>query len=224
MVKRTDSYPFSRPMIFLTALFLATHFTYFTMAPRILHIFNLFEPGGILVFPFTFLFSDIITEVYTYRYSRFLIWCVIGMLGFFTLSSWVSMQVPAVLDYGYENVFKHYPRLYLGISIGTFFSFFINNAILAKLKLKWEGRLFWIRSLLATSAGHAAFSVIWVFIYHWGEVASKDLFILVSCMYLWKMTFELVATPLAWYISGKLKVVEGIDPYDSKTNFNPFRL
>src|SRR3989338_4385180 len=144
-MSRQINYKFSKVQILLTTLFLATNFTYFTMAPRILHIFSLYEPGGILIFPFTFLLSDIITEVYSYKYSRFLIWCVILTLGIFSLFAWLSMLVPTELDYGYVQIFDNYPRLFLGVAVATFLSFLINNYIIAKLKIKMHGRRFWLR-------------------------------------------------------------------------------
>ena len=216
---------FSKAKILVTTLFLASNFTYFTMAPRILDIFNLYEPGGILIFPFTFLLSDILTEVYTYKYSRFLVWCVILTLGVFTFFAWVSMQLPtAVVHYGYKSIFLNYPKLYLGVALATFFSFFLNNMVLAKLKIKMQGKRFWLRSLISTSVGHATFSATWVLIFHWGEIASLTLLKLIACMYLWKMSFEIIATPLAAMISRYLKNKEGIDPYDYDTNFNPFKV
>ena len=180
--------------------------------------------GGILIFPFTFLLSDIITEVYSYRYSRFLIWCVILGLGIFSFFAWVSMLLPSgIVNYGYENIFTKYPRLFLGVSIATFCSFFINNYIIAKTKIKTEGRLFWLRSIFSTSIGHAVFSVIWIFIFHWNEVASSVLFKVILDMYIWKMAFEIAATPLASFISSRLKAIEG-NRYDTNTNFNPFAI
>lgn len=221
-ITKVGTYHFSKYQILITTTFLATNFTYFTMAPRILNIFGFPQPGGILIFPFTFLLSDILTEVYTYRYARFLIWCVLLTLGFFTLGTWVSMLVPANLDYGYNLIFSHYPRLYFAISIATFFSFFINNSIISKLKVKWHGKMFWIRAIIATSAGHAVFSLVWVLIYHAGEVPIDYLFKMIGAMYLWKMSFEILGTPLANIISNYLKKKEGIDAYDLNTKYNPF--
>ena len=217
-------FKFSKAQILLTVLFCATNFTYFTMAPRILHIFHLYEPGGILVFPFTFLLSDVITEVYSYKYSRFLIWCVLLTLGVFTFFASISMLIPtAIVNYGYVNVFENYPRLYLGVAIATLFSFSINNYIISKLKIKMAGKHFWLRSIMSTSVGHAAFSATWVVIFHFNEIASLALLKLILDMYIWKMTFEIIATPIATVLSRWLKQKEG-DIYDTNTNFNPFKL
>lgn len=221
-IQKIYGYQFSTYQVLLTALFLATNFTYFTMAPRILLIFGFPQPGGILVFPFTFLLSDVITEVYTYKYARLLVWCVILILGFFTLGTWISMLIPAKLDYGYTTVFNHYPRLYFAISIATFFSFYVNNSIISKLKIKWAGKYFWWRAILATAVGHAIFSLIWVMFYHYGEVDIQYLFKMLICMYLWKMSFEIIGTPFANLISEYLKKKEGFDAYDKDTNYNPF--
>lgn len=217
-------FTFSRYQILLTVLFLAVNFTYFTMAPRILLIFGFPQPGGILIFPFTFLLADVITERYTYDYAKFLIWCVIITLGFFTLSTWLTLQVPAAFDPGYSPIFSNYPKLYLAITIATFFSFWINNTIVAKLKLRWHGRLFFLRAIFASSIGHAVFSVIWVFMYHAGNVNTFFLWKMVLCMYIWKICFELVGTPFANILSGYIKKKEQIDFYDKNTNYNPFSI
>lgn len=223
-IKKIEYVNYSKYQIFITSIFLAINFTYFTMAPRILNIFGFPQPGGILVFPFTFMLSDVITEVYTYNYSKFLIWCVIAMLGLFTLGTWVSMQMPTILDYGYNAIFSHYPRLYLAISIATLFSFTVNNAIVSKLKTRWDGQVFWLRSICATGVGHIIFSIVWVVVYHFGEVELSYLLKMICCMYIWKMIFEILATPLASFLSWFLKEREGIDAYDIKTNYNPFIL
>jgi hypothetical protein len=70
------------------------------------------------------------------------------------------MQVPAKLDYGYAAIFNHYPRLYFSIAVATFTAFFVNNTVVSKLKIKWDGKLFWWRSIIAAAIGHIIFSVI----------------------------------------------------------------
>lgn len=217
--------PFSRIRLLITVFFLASNITYFVLAPRIISIFNLLEPGGILIFPLTFFLADIITEVYGYQYSRYLVWCVIFLLGFFTLGTWASLHLEAAkTNYDYNQIFSHYPRLYIGISIATFMSFFLNNYILAKLKIRWQGKNFIWRSLISTAIGHAVFTAIWAVIFHFDKLTSQALAELILGMYLWKMMFELLATPLALFIAAALKSVEGYDIYDENTNFNPFAL
>lgn len=221
---KRGGFTFSKIQLLLVTLFLASNFTYFTMAPRVLNILGVYEPGGILIFPLTFLLSDVITEVYSYKYSRFLVWCTLLMLGIFTIFTWLSMYIPTVVDYGYKGVFSNYPRLYLGVFIATFLSFFINNTIIAKLKVKWHGRIFWLRSLISTSIGHAIFSATWAIIFHFGEVRSTTICKLIICMYAWKMAFEILATPFVAILTDWIKKKEGFDVFDYNTNFNPFRL
>lgn len=217
-------FKFSKPRILLTGLFLAANFIYFSMAPRILNIFDMYEPGGILIFPFTFLLSDVLTEVYSYKYTRFLVWCVILTLGLFSFFAWISMLLPtAVVNYGYAHIFSNYPKLFLGVSIASFVSFTVNNYFIAKWKIKWQGKHFWIRSIISTSIGHAIFSATWVTIFHFNEIGSLALLKLIIDMYIWKMTFEILATPIATLVSRSLKKIEG-DIYDTNTNFNPFKL
>lgn len=220
---RLNMYTFSKYQMFLTTLFIATNITYFCMAPRIITFFGFPQPGGILIFPITFLLSDIITEVYSYKYSRFLILCTVFCLGFFTLGTWVSMFVHASFDYGYTKIFNHYPRLYAAISVATLISFLTNNAILYRLKIKFNGKIFWLRSIIASSIGHALFSLIWVIAFHLGEVNISYLLKMIVCMYIWKITVEILATPIASVITSYLKAKENLEkdnvPDDS---LNPF--
>lgn len=214
---------FSKMQILLTALYILLNITYFVLAPRIIILFGLAEPGGILIFPFTFLLADIITEVYGYAYARFLLWLTILSLGLFSLGVWLSLNFPtAYLNYGNLSIFSAYPRLFVGIALSTIAGVFINNYILAKLKILLSGRYYWWRSFLATAIGHAVFSIIWVLIFHTNKINDHAMRYLLLSMYIWKISCEIIATPICCIIASWLKNHENIDIYDNTTNFNPF--
>lgn len=212
----------------LSMLFLASNFTYFSMSPRVIELFSLLEPGGILIFPFTFFFSDIINEVYGYKQARQLIWISVFCLAFFVLLSHLSMLVPsATIDANsnaFKEVFNNYPKAFAGIGSATIISFLTNNYILAKLKILAKGKYYWLRSLISTSIGHIIFSFIWAVIFYFGKMPPAGIIKMTLYIYFWKIIFEILLTPFSAFIASWLKNKEGVDVYDYNTNFTPFSL
>jgi uncharacterized integral membrane protein (TIGR00697 family) len=209
-------------------LFLASNFTYFSMSPRVISVFSMLEPGGILIFPFTFFFSDIINEVYGYKLARQLVWISVLCLGFFVVCSYLSMLIPsASIDpngKAFQQVFNNYPKAFAGIGTATVVSFLSNNYILAKLKILAKGRYYWLRSIISTSIGHIIFSFIFAAIFYAGRMPATDIIKMTIYIYFWKIAFEIILTPFSAYIASWLKQKEGVDVYDYYTNFTPFSL
>lgn len=209
-------------------LFLASNFTYFSMSPRVISIYSMLEPGGILIFPFTFFFSDIINEVYGYKQARQLIWISVFCLGFFVVSSYLSMLIPsASIDKNssaFIHVFSTYPKAFIAIGSATVISFLLNNYILAKLKILTKGAHYWLRSIVSTSIGHIIFSFIWSIIFYYGKMVPADIIRMTLYIYFWKIMFEILLTPFSAFIASWLKKKEGVDVYDYNTNFTPFSL
>jgi hypothetical protein len=191
-------------------------------------LFSMLEPGGILTFPFTFFFSDIINEVYGYKLARQLIWISVFCLGFFVLFSYLSMLVPSAPfdqnNHAFIQVFSNYPKAYAGIGTATVVSFLANNYILAKLKILAKGKHYWLRSIISTSIGHILFSAIWATIFYSGKMNAINILKMTAYIYLWKIVFEIVLTPFSAFIASWLKKHEGVDVYDYHTNFTPFSL
>jgi uncharacterized integral membrane protein (TIGR00697 family) len=208
--------------------FLASNFTYFSMSPRVITVFSMLEPGGILIFPFTFFFSDIINEVYGYKQARQLVWLSVFCLGFFVLFSYLSMLVPsAPVDangQAFIKVFNNYPKAFAGIGLATVSGFLTNNYILAKLKILAQGKHYWLRSIISTSIGHLVFSFVWATIFYSGKMPALDIIKIISYIYCWKIIFEIVLTPFSALTASWLKKKEGVDIYDYNTNFTPFSL
>jgi len=198
------------------------------MSPRAMVVFGLIEPGGILIFPFTFFFSDIITEVYGYKQSRRLIWVTVICLLFFVVTSWLCMRLPSSSieqnNYSFVIVFDKYPKALLGIGSAIILSFLTNNLILAKLKILSHGRYYWVRSILSTSIGHAIFSLTWSVIFYFDVVSFGEMLRLAFNIYGLKIVSELVLTPFSTFIAESLKKREGVDVYDYDTKFNFFSL
>lgn len=209
-------------------LFLTANFTYFSMSPRIIEFLGILEPGGIFVFPFTFFFMDIIAEVYGYKQARQLIWISIFCLVLFVLLSSLSMQATSSkLDhsaFAFIVVFSKYPKALLAIGLATAISFLTNNYILAKLKILTRGKYYWLRSIIATSVGHAVFSLAWSCIFYFGIMSFFHILKLSFDIYLFKITAEIILTPFSAIVAAAVKLHEGVDVYDINTNFTFFSL
>ena len=212
----------------LALFFLTANITYFSMSPRIINVFNLLEPGGILIFPFTFFFADIITEVYGYKQARQLVWVSVFCLMFFVTVSNICMLIPSApidRDGGaFLTVFRDYPKALLGIGSATIVGFLTNNYILAKLKILAKGKYYWIRSIASTSIGHAIFSFTWAIIFYSGVMSFYPICKIAFNIYGLKILSEILLTPFSAIIAAWIKSKEGIDVYDRNTNFTFFSL
>lgn len=208
--------------------FLAANFTYFSMSPRIMNVFNLLEPGGILIFPFTFFFLDVITEVYGYKQARQLVWISVICLAFFVIASQLSMLIPSASieknGSAFQVVFANYPKALLGIGTATIMGFLTNNYILAKLKILAKGKCYWLRSIFSTSIGHAIFSLIWAYIFYFHTLSFGGIFHIAFNIYGLKIISEIFLTPFSAALAAWMKIKEGIDFYDYNTNFTFFSL
>lgn len=198
------------------------------VASKILMLGPLAIDGGGLLFPLTYIFGDILTEVYGYKKTRKAIWLGLSanllMAAMFML---VGIMPPAV-DWpnqeAYMTILGQSSRIVLASVTAYFIGEFINSFILAKMKILTRGKLLWSRTIGSTLVGEAFDTTIFMIIAFWG-VLPWDLFILVGLSgYLLKVAVEVLFTPFTYLIINFLKKKENEDYYDTKTNFNPFLL
>jgi queuosine precursor transporter len=183
-----------------------------------------------LFFPLSYLFGDILTEVYGYTRSRRVIWAGFGALTFAASMSWVVVEIPPAPDWphqkSYEFVFGNTPRIVFASLIAFWAGELINSFTLAKMKLWTKGRHLWMRALGSTIAGECVDSVIFypsAFLGAEGWTTALVLKVMLS-NYIVKVLWELVAMPFTYQIVNFLKRVENEDYYDRGTSFNPFTL
>ncbi len=184
--------------------------------------------GGTILFPISYIFGDILTEVYGYRRSRRVIWT-----GFFCafLMSAVFMivgKLPPAADWGnqeaYDKILGLTPRIVLASLIAYFSGEFSNSYTLAKMKIKTRGRMLWSRTIGSTIVGEGVDTVLFVMIAFYGVFSDDLLMAVMISNYVFKVAFEAILTPLTYVTVNLLKNKEGVDAYDHKTNFNPFAL
>lgn len=182
-------------------------------------------PAAIVVFPLSYIFGDILTEVYGYRQARKVIW-----LGFLcnliaVIAFWLAGQIPA-LDSGvqsaYERILGYTPRLLAASFLAYLVGEFANSFVLAKMKIMTKGRFLWSRTIGSTLVGQGLDASVFIFIAFGGTLSWAILGSIIVTHWLVKTGYEVVATPFTYMIVGYLKRKEGIDTYDYDTDFNPF--
>jgi uncharacterized integral membrane protein (TIGR00697 family) len=182
----------------------------------------------LLLFPITYIFGDVFTEVYGYQASRRAIW--IGFFASALLSAAGAMAVALPSDPGWRNqqafetVFGVVPRFVAASLIAYWTGEFANSFTLAKLKILTRGRWLWTRTLGSTIVGQAFDTILVMLISFAGTVSRHTLIRLILSSYLIKVVYEALATPLTYAGVAWLKGQEDADPFDTQTNFNPFLL
>ena len=187
----------------------------------------IFGAGG-LFFPISYLFGDILTEVYGYARSRKVVWAGFMAIVFASAMSWVVIHLPPDPRWkgqaAFETVFGGAPRVVLASIAAFFVGEFLNSFVLAKIKVKTAGRWLWMRTIGSTMVGEAADSLIFYPIAFLGIWDNDRLIQVLVTNYGLKVGWEVIATPLTYKVVGFLKRAEGEDYYDDDTDFTPFSL
>jgi len=182
--------------------------------------------SGTILFPISYIFGDILTEVYGYRKSRQVIWMGFGAIALMAIVFAVVGILPPAPGWenqeAYNKIFSTTPRVVVGSMVAYFAGEFSNSYVLAKMKLATRGRWLFSRTIGSTIVGEGVDTLIFPFIGFAGVLPMTTLFAGVVSNYIFKVGFEVIATPLTYAIVRYLKRVEKSDVYDRGTNFNPF--
>jgi uncharacterized integral membrane protein (TIGR00697 family) len=182
--------------------------------------------GAQLLFPITYIFGDIFTEVYGYGASRRAIWlgffasAILLLMGLFVV--WVPPAPDWANQKAFEAVFYVVPRFIVASLVAFWLGEFTNSYTLAKMKLWTNGRWLWTRTIGSTVTGQFVDTTIVILIAFGGWTSWSSMFNMIVSGYFAKVVYETVATPITYWIVTSLKRAEGIDVYDRDTNFNPF--
>ncbi|MBT4917761.1 queuosine precursor transporter [Candidatus Peregrinibacteria bacterium] len=184
--------------------------------------------GGTLLFPLSYIFGDVMTEVYGYKRTRKVIWLGLLMAVLMALTFMLVNALPAAAEGSNSEAFNAVlgwtPRIVLGSVVAYFFGEFSNSYLMAKIKIWMEGKYLFVRTISSTIVGEGIDTVIFVLIAFYGVLPSELLVAIIISNYIFKVGVEVLFTPFTYVIVDLLKKSEGIDVYDKKTNFNPFRL
>ena len=187
--------------------------------------------AGVLFFPISYIFGDILTEVYGYGRDRRVVWAGFGALVFASFMAWVVVSLPpAGSDFmrtyqsSLEMVFGNSWRIALGSMIAFWCGSFANSYALAKMKLWTQGRWLWSRTIGSTLVGELIDSSLFYFIAFYGIWATADIVKIAIAQYVLKTSWEVLMTPVTYKIVGFLKRAESEDYYDRNTDFTPFTI
>ncbi len=187
--------------------------------------------GGTFLFPLTYIFGDVLTEVYGYARSRRVIW--FGMAAnlaaalIFALVGMLPTDPSSPTKGAFETVLGFVPQIVMASLVAFFLGEFLNAFVLSKLKIATNGKHLWVRTIGSTLIGQAADTVTFSLLaFGFGAFAlAKDVLVsLILFNYAYKVALEVVLTPVTYAVVAWLKRAEGIDHYDRDTNFNPFTL
>jgi queuosine precursor transporter len=184
--------------------------------------------GGTLLFPVSYIFGDILTEVYGYRRSRRVIWAGFAsaalMAGVLALVGALPPAEGWEHQDAYEAILGVTPRIVLGSLIAYFAGEFSNSYVLAKMKIWTQGRWLWTRTIGSTLVGEGVDTLLFVLIAFGGALPWALLWSILISNYVFKVSLEAAMTPVTYRITNFLKRSENKDVYDIGTDFNPFKL
>ena len=189
--------------------------------------------GGNLLFPVTYVFGDVFTEVYGYAASRKAIWIGFFANGLMALMCAIIIWLPASPDWlaknpdvqkAFETVFGQVPRIVVASLVAYWCGEFANSFAMAKMKIWTKGRMLWSRTIGSTVVGQFVDTLVFDVIAFGGSMPWSGVANLFGFSYSFKVLWEVLATPFTYAVVNFLKRSEGIDTYDYKTDFNPFHV
>jgi uncharacterized integral membrane protein (TIGR00697 family) len=182
--------------------------------------------GAIILFPISYIFSDILTEVYGYARARRVLWIGFGAVVLQALVLMAVQYMPPAATWhnqaAYAVILGFVPRISLASVIAYWLGGFANDFTLAKMKILTNGKFLWSRTIGSTIIGQLVDSFLFIGIAFYGIIPNMIIMQIAFTQYLIKVAYETVATPITYLIVNKLKKSEGIDVFDTNTNFNPF--
>lgn len=210
----------------ITALFVAVLLISNIASSKIVVMGPFTFDGGTILFPISYIFGDVLTEVYGYRKSRQVIWIGFGCALLMTIVFAIVGFLPAASDWTNQDAFNAIlgttPRIVAGSLIAYFAGEFSNSFILSKMKIFTRGRWLFTRTIGSTIVGEGVDTLIFVMVAFAGIFSRETLLAIIVSNYIFKVGFEVILTPVTYVVVRYLKRTEKADVYDYKTNFNPF--
>jgi uncharacterized integral membrane protein (TIGR00697 family) len=212
----------------LTTMFVVILLVSNLVAQKICRIGPFEASGAVLLFPITYIFGDVFTEVYGFSASRRAIW--MGKFGtvLLYLMGVIVIALPAAPGWknqqAFEAVFGFLPRIQAASLIAFWAGDFANSYVMARMKVWTEGKWLWTRTVGSTVVGQGADTTLVITLTFAGKYPAMALIDMVLTMYLLKVAYEVLATPVTYWVVGRLKASEHADAFDRGSNFNPFHL
>jgi uncharacterized integral membrane protein (TIGR00697 family) len=199
-------------------------------AVKLIDINGFLTDGGAILFPLTYIFGDILTEVYGYRYTRRAIWTAFAVMVIASLTFIIVGLLPSAADWpnqgSWNDILGFVPRIVLASLCAFLVGQFVNAYVLAKIKAKYGKERLWIRLVSSTVIGELLDTTIFAVVAFAGTgfLSGSEMLKYILIGWLFKTAVEIVLLPLSYFIINKLKNAEHKDTFDTKTDFNPFKL
>ncbi len=185
---------------------------------------NITLPAAVILFPLTYIIGDVFTEVYGFRKARTVIWLGFACSFFAVLIYLITIALPHPGYWenqdAYAAVMGTTPRVAIASFAGYLFGEFSNSIILSRLKVATKGKNLWMRTILSTVVGEGLDSVIFIMISFWGTMDNFVVLQMILFQYLFKVSYEVIFTPLTYLVVKAIKKAEGIDVYDEGVRYN----
>ncbi len=182
--------------------------------------------AGILFFPVSYVIGDVLTEVYGYARARRVIWTGFAAMIFMAFMCWVIVSLPPATSWdgqdAYEQVFGLVPRIVLASIVAFWAGEFVNSFIMAKMKVWTQGNALWSRTIGSTVVGQAVDSALFYPIAFLGIWDTRDVILVMMTNWVLKILWEAVLTPITYLAVNWLKREEGVEIFDTETDFSPF--
>ncbi|MGP1521088.1 MAG: queuosine precursor transporter [Treponema sp.] len=195
------------------------------LSSKMISIWGFSFDGGTLLFPLSYIFGDVLTEVYGYKASRRVIWTGFFMLLIMSVNIYMISSLPAhsewTMQRDFDNILLQMPRLAIASLIAYFIGEYTNSVVLSKMKVITQGKYLWMRTIGSTLVGEGLDTVIFVLIAFLGLYSTGVLFNIMLSNYLFKTLIEVIFTPITYKIISFVKQKENLDTYDYNVQYNP---
>jgi queuosine precursor transporter len=218
----------SKYLFYVGVLFVAVLMISNTTAGKLIEVGPFIVSAAIVIFPISYIFGDILTEVYGYKASRKVVWSGFAALILMSFFYWVILALPAASFWqnqsAFEAVLGAVPRITIASMIAYFCGEFVNSYVLSRMKVWMEGKRLWMRTIGSTVVGEGVDSIVFFTIAFIGTMPFAALVTIILSSYFLKVVYEVIATPFTYKIVAFLKRKEGIDVYDRGISYNPLTL
>jgi len=210
--------------VVIAAIFITCLITANIIAVKVISFGPVILPAAIIVFPISYIFGDVLTEVYGYRWARRVIWLGFACNLIFVFFAWAGQMLPPASFWegqaAYKSILGYTWRLLIASFFGYLVGEFANSFVLAKMKILTRGRWLWSRTIGSTIVGQGLDTAVFITLAYIGTAS----FVPIMILYHWliKTGYEAVATPFTYAVVNYLKKKEAVDTYDRETRFNPF--
>jgi len=214
--------------LILTSLFITCLLISNIIANKLIQIGGLVLPSAVILFPITYILADVFTEVYGFTKTRQIIWIGFAANAFMSLVFMIAIALPYpdffLNQAAYSIVLGNTPRIFLASLAGYCAGEFSNSIVLSALKKYTKGRFLWTRTIGSTIVGEGLDTVLFIIVAFAGSVPTSMLASMILAQYLFKVSYEVLFTPITYLVVGFIKRKEHIDTFDTGIVYNPFRL